>query len=132
MFAQIGFAQEKIGIVDIQALVSNSSDVQRLKREHAAQIDSLNKIVTDAQNAIAKETDPQKIVMLQDKYASEFNRKKDAIDKQYSIKLADIETRLRNKILESAKKNKYDMVFAKNVVFYGGEDITDIIARDIK
>ncbi|MCD8378468.1 MAG: OmpH family outer membrane protein [Candidatus Gastranaerophilales bacterium] len=132
MFAQVGFAQDKIGVVDIQAIVNNSSEVRALKQEHTSQIQALNKIVTDAQNAIAKESDPQKIVMLQDKYAAEFNNKKQSIDSNYQSRLSAIETKLKRDILESAKKNNYDMVLAKSVVFYGGEDITDIVARDIK
>ena len=131
-FAQVCFAQDKIGAVDIQTIVNNSSEVKALKSEHNMQIQSLNKIVMEAQNAIAKEADPQKIVTLQDKYANEFNKKKEFIDNQYSSRLSVIETKLKNEILESAKKNNYDIVLAKNVVFYGGEDITDIVSRDIK
>lgn len=132
MFAQVGFANEKIGVVDIQTLVSRSNAVQQLKQEHNSQLQSLNSIVTEAQNAISKETDPQKIVLLQDQYNAEFNRKKEAIDNQYKIKLSDIETNLRRDIIESAKKNNYSFVIAKNVVFLGGEDITELVAKDIK
>jgi len=132
MFAQIGFATEKIGVVDIQEIVSRSSEVNALKQEHNAQIQSLNTIINDAQNAISKETDPQKIVMLQDQYNSEFNRRKEAIDNQYKLKLSSIENNLRNSIVESAKKNNYDFVVAKNVIFLGGDDITEMIIRDMK
>ena len=132
IFAQIGFAQEKIGVVDIQAIVSRSNEVQALKREHMAQTESLHKIVDEAQNVIAAENDPHKIVILQDRYAAEFNRRKEALESQYNSKLSGIEARLKREIIESAKKNKYDIVLAKNVVFYGGEDITDIVLKDIK
>lgn len=132
MFAQIGFAQDKIGVIDIQTIVNNSSEVKALKEEHNAQIQSLNKIVLEAQNAISQETDPQKIVMLQDKYAQDFNSKKDFIEKEYSSKLSIIEDRLKQEIWESAKKNNYDYVFGKNIIFYGGDDITDLVSKDIK
>ena len=132
MFSQIGFASEKIGIVDIQELVKNSSAVRALRQEHTAQLEALNTIIREAQNAIANESDPQKIVMLQDRYNSEFNSKKESIDNQYKIKLSEIENKLRNDIVESAKKNNYDYVFAKSVMFCGGDDITDLISRDIR
>ena len=131
MFSQIGFASEKIGVVDIQSLVNNSSAVRTLKQERANQLEALNKIVTEAQSAIAKENDPQKIIQLQDRYTMEFNNKKDAIDREYSQKLSAIESRLNSQISESAKRNNYDYVFAKSVVFQGGEDITSLIAKDI-
>lgn len=132
MFAQVGFAQDKIGVVDIQTIVNNSNEVNALKQEHNAQIQSLNKIVSDAQSAIAKETDPQKIVMLQDKYTQDFNNRKESIDNQYKTKLSNIEERLKQQIAASAKKNNYDYVFAKTVVFYGGDDITELISKDIR
>lgn len=133
MFVQISFADEKkVGVIDIQKIVNNSSQVQALKREHQTQIESLNKIITDAQNAIAQEKDPEKIIILQDKYNNEFNNKKDYINKQYAIKLSEIENNLKQNIYESAKKYDYDYIFAKSVVFYGGEDITDLISKDIK
>lgn len=131
MFAQVSFAEVKIGIVDIQSIVNRSESVQALKREHAAQLQSLNSIVTEAQNEIAKECDPKKIVELQDKYNTEFNRKKEIIDNQYQTKLTEIENCIRRDIAESAKKYCYDFVAAKSVVFYGGEDITELVAKDI-
>ena len=132
MFAQVSFAECKIGIIDIQQLVNKSCAVQELKREHNAQIESLNAIVTEAQNAIAKENNPDKIVELQDKYNAEFNRRKNEIDKQYQSKLSNLEENIRKDIAESAKKHCFDYVFAKSVTFYGGEDITDLISKDIK
>ena len=91
MFAQVSFAECKIGVVDIQELVNKSPSVQELKREHNSQIESLNSIVTEAQNAIAKECDPKKIIELQDKYNNEFNQRKNSIDKQYQAKLTILE-----------------------------------------
>ena len=132
MFSQVGFAEERIGVVDIQSVVSNSSAVKALKQEHSARLQSLNAIITEAQNALANENDPQKIVMLQDKYNSEFNRKKEMIESQYQEKLSEIETQLKKDITECAKRNNYDFVIAKSVIFYGGDDITDIVSKDIK
>ena len=132
LFAQVGFAKDRIGVVDIQRIVNHSSEVQILKQQHNAQLEELNKIISNAQSAIANETDAQKIVMLQDKYNNEFNVKKNCIDNEYTTKLNCIEEKLRAEIIASAKKNNYDLVLAKNTVFYGGDDITDIVLKDIK
>lgn len=131
-FSQISFASEKIGVVDIQALVNSSESVKALKNEHNAQLESLNSIITEAQNAIAQENDPQKIVMLQDKYNSEFNKRKEIIENQYKAKLTSLEESIRNDIVAGAKKNNYDIVIAKSVIFSGGEDITELILKDIR
>jgi Skp family chaperone for outer membrane proteins len=132
MFSQIGFAREKIGVVDVQQLVNNSCEVKALKADRANQLSGLDKIVKDAQNAIACENDPQKIILLQDRYTNDFNIKKESIDRQYSVRLSEIENKLKNKIEECAKRNNYDYVFSKNVVFYGGDDITSLVQNDIR
>ena len=132
MFAQIGFASEKIGVVDIQSIVNKSGSVQALKNEYNHQIQSLQTIVTEAQNALARESDPQKIVTIQDRYNNEFNRKKEMIENQYKSKLSIIENSIRQDIINSAKKNNYDFVMAKNMVFFGGDDITDLVLKDIR
>lgn len=132
LFAQIGFAKDRIGVVDIQKIVNNSTEVKILKQQHNARLEELNKIILNAQSAIANETDAQKIVILQDKYNNEFNLKKNNIDNQYTTRLNCIEEKLRAEIAASARKNNYDLVFAKNNVFYGGDDITDLILKDIK
>lgn len=132
MFSQVGFASERIGVVDVQLLVNNSSEVRALKNERSSQMESLNRIVTEAQNAIAKENDPQKIIQLQDRFTLEFNNRKENIDRQYSQKLSVIEEKLKSQIAASAKKNNYDYVFAKGVVFNGGDDITSLISKDIR
>ena len=132
MFAQVGFASDKIGVVDIQTLVEKSEAVKSLKLAHNSKLQSLNSIINEAQNAIAKETDPREIVMLQDKYNAEFNRKKESIDNEYRAQLSSIEKDLRHDIINSAKKHNYDIVVAKSVIFFGGDDITDLISKDIR
>lgn len=132
MFAQIGFAAEKIGVVDIQSIVSKSNAVQNLKHEHEAQLESLNAIISEAQTAIANENDPQKIVMLQDKYNNEFNTRKNIIDSQYQLKLSTIENSIKQDIINCAQKHNYDFVVAKSMVFYGGDDITEIVEKEVR
>ena len=132
MFAQVSFASDKIGVIDIKSLVSKSDAVKELKQEHSSQLQSLNTLITEAQNAIANENDPQKIVMLQDKYNSEFKRRKEIIENNYQNRLSVLEENLRQDIIKSAKKHDYDIVIAKSVMFVGGEDITDLVAKDIR
>ena len=144
MFSQIGFASEKIGVVDIQSIVNNSSEVRALKNERSNQMECLNRIVTDAQVVFRgrgaskpenkqilpelKKEDLQPIKLVKNEPIS----KKEAIDREYSRKLSAIECRLNNQIAESARKNNYDYVFAKSVVFLGGDDITSLVSKDIR
>lgn len=121
------FAADSIAVVDLQKVVGNSSQVKQLKQEHTKKMDELNKIIVNARGAIANESDPAKVLALEEKYAKEFNQKKDALDKDYNRRLGEIEKNIKNEIAQKAQKDNYEYVFAKSVVLYGGKDITDEI-----
>lgn len=120
-------AEDSIAVVDLQKIVSNSSEVKQLEREHEKKLEELNKIIVNARGAIANETDNAKIIQLEDKYTHEFNTKKAALESEYNSRLASIEKNIRNEIEKKAKKDNYDYVFAKSVLLYGGKDITNEI-----
>lgn len=123
-FAQ---AEDSIAVVDLQKIVSNSSEVKQLEREHEKKLEELNRIIINARGAIANETDNVKIIQLEDKYTHEFNTKKSALESEYNSRLASIEKNIKNEIEKKAKRDNYDYVFAKSVLLYGGKDITNEI-----
>ncbi len=120
-------AANSIAVVDLQKIVSNSAQVKQLKQEHAKKMDELNKIIINARGAISNETDSAKILQLEEKYTKEFNAKKQALEKDYAARLAAIEKNIQAEITKKAQNEKYDYVFAKSVVLYGGKDITNEI-----
>ena len=120
-------AADSIAVVDLQKIVSNSSQVKQLKQEHSKKMDELNKIIINARGAISNETDSAKILQLEEKYTNEFNAKKTALEKEYNTRLSAIEKSIQDEIAKKAQKDKYDYVFAKSVVLYGGKDITNEI-----
>lgn len=120
-------ANDNIAIVDLQKIVSNSSQVKQLKQEHAKKMDELNKIIVNARGAIANETDSAKILQLEENFTKEFNTKKQALEKDYNNRLSAIEKNIKAEIEKKAQKDNYDYVFAKSVVLYGGKDITNEI-----
>ena len=73
------FADDKIAVVDLQQLVSNSGQVKLLKQEHSKKMAELDKIIVNARGEIANEKDQAKILLLEDKYMKEFNTKKVSI-----------------------------------------------------
>ena len=113
-----------IAVVDLQKIVSNSAQVKQLKQEHAKKMDELNKIIVNARGEISNETDSAKILQLEEK---EFNTKKSALEKDYNARLNAIEKSIKDEIAKKAQADKYDYVFAKSVLLYGGKDITNEI-----
>ena len=126
------FADDKIAVVDLQQLVSNSSQVKQLKQEHSRKIDELDKIIVNARGEISNEKDPAKVLLLEDKYMKEFNTKKEALEKDYNNRLSAIEKNIKGEITKKAQKDGYDYIFAKSVVLHGGKDITNELVGSIK
>lgn len=126
------FADDKIAVVDLQQLVSNSSQVKQLKQEHSQKIKELDKILINARGEISNEKDPAKVLLLEDKYMKEFSNKKDSLERDYNSKLAVIEKNIKNEIMKKAQRDGYDYVFAKSVVLHGGKDITNELVNSIK
>ena len=126
------FADDKIAVVDLQQLVSNSGQVKQLKQEHSKKMAELDKIIVNARGEIANEKDQAKILLLEDKYMKEFNTKKEALERDYNNRLSSIEKNIKSEISKKAQKDGYDYVFAKSVVLYGGKDITGELVNNIK
>ncbi len=120
-------ADDSIAVVDLQKVVSNSSQVKQLKAEHKKKIEELDRILVNARGEIANETDEKKISQIEEKYTKEFNAKRNALESEYNNKLDAIERNIRDEIAKKAKKDDYDYVFAKSVLLYGGKDITNEI-----
>lgn len=125
-------AEDKIAVVDLQKIVSNSSQVKQLKQDHSKKMDELNKIIVNARGEISTQTDPAKILELEEKYTKEFNAKKEALEKDYNSKLASIEKNIKTEVEKKAQKDSYNYVFAKSVVLYGGKDITNELLNSVK
>ena len=54
------------------------------------------------------------------------------MDKNYAQKLSVIDSSISKQIENLAKTNGYDIVIAKGVVLYGGNDITDAVKKAVK
>ena len=128
----IAFADDKIAVVDLQQLVSNSAQVKQLKQEHSKKINELDKIIVNARGEISNEKDPAKILLIEDRYMKEFNTKKDTLERDYNNILSVIEKNIKGEIAKKAQKDGYDYVFAKSVVLHGGKDITNELVGAIK
>lgn len=125
-------ANYKVAVVDVPKVVNSSSQVAALKKEQQAKAQEIVKFVEKARKDVAATTDANKKKALEDKYNKELSKKKADMDKNYATKLSAIDTNISNKINEQAKAGNYNIVLAKGVVLYGGEDITDTIIKAVK
>ena len=122
----------KTAVVDVQKVVSSSEQVKALTKEQAAKREELAKFIKTANEAVQKEKNKDKKKALEEKYNKEFKQKQETIAKNYETKLLAIDKDITDLIQAKAKARGYNLVLAKGMVLYGGIDITDEIAKQVK
>ena len=103
-----------------------------LKKEQNLKKEELQQWLSIAKADVEKQKTQEGKDKLVKKYDSEFQKKQQSIQKAYTEKLQVIDKDISEVIAKTAKDKGYDIVLAKGVVLYGGEDITNTISKLIK
>lgn len=122
----------RVAVVDVAQIVSNSSAVKALKAEQERKVVEMQSTLDRARADISRETDPAKIASLEEKYRKQINDQKLALDNDYNNKMSKIDSDIKAIIAAKSKSLNYDLVLPKNVVFFGGDDITGLVAKEVK
>ena len=128
----IAIAEQRIAVVDVQAVVSKSAQVQALKKEQQAKMQDLEKWLKTAQTDVEKQQTKEGKEKLLKKYNAEFAKKKEAIAKDYTARLQAVDKSITETISTTAKAKGYNMVISKGVVVFGGDDITADVQKSVK
>lgn len=120
----------KVAVVDIQKVVENSPQINALKTQQKNKITELVTFVENAKASLTKETNEAKKKTLEEGYNKELNVKKAEIDRDFAVKLTDIDKSI--KFIIKAKSTGYDLVLTKNSVLEGGVDITNEVIKALK
>lgn len=121
-----------VAVVDINQVVSQSSQVMALKKEQSLKMEELQKWLEVARADVEKQQTQEGKTKLIKKYDNDYAKKQETLQKDYSSKLQSIEKDISAVIANEAKENEYDLVLSKGVVLYGGQDITKTIAKKVK
>ena len=131
--SSFAMADTNIAVVDIQALVNKSSQVQALKKENEAKAKDMQKWLNTVKEDIKKQQTQEGREKLTKKYEEDLIKKQEAIKKEYAQKLQAIDKSMTTIIVNEAKAKGYDMVITKQGdVLYGGIDITKDLMKSIK
>ena len=125
-------ANYKVAVVDVNAVVSKSAQVQALKKEQQTKLQELQKWLNNARTDVAKQSTDENKQKLAKKYDAEFAKKQEAIKKNYATKLQAIDKSISETIATEAKAKNYNLVLSKGMVLYGGDDITASISKVVK
>ena len=128
----LAMAEQRIAVVDVQAVVSKSAQVQALKKEQQAKMQDLEKWLKTAQADVEKQKTQDGKDKLLKKYNSEFAKKKEVIAKDYAARLQAVDKSITDTIATQARLKGYNMVISKGVVVYGGDDITADVQKVVK
>ena len=125
-------AEQNIAVVDVQAVVAKSAQVQALKKEQQTKISELEKWLKTAQADVQKQQTQEGKEKLLKKYNTEFAKKKESIAKDYQTRLQAVDKSITETITATAKAKGYNMVISKSMVIMGGDDITADIQKIVK
>ena len=88
--------------------------------------------VVDVPQVVEASAKVQALKKEQQAKAKELNAKREVLEKDYAKKLAETDAAISAQIANIAKANNYDLVISKNVVLYGGTDITAAVKAPAK
>lgn len=125
-------ANYKVAVVDVNAVVSKSAQVQALKKEQQTKMKELQKWLETVRADVQKQSTQEGKDKLIKKYDAEFAKKQEAIKKNYATKLQAIDKSITATIATEAKAKNYNLVLSKGMVLYGGDDITASISKVVK
>lgn len=128
----VSFPKYKVAVVDVTQIMEKSSAVKSLKTSQDKQMKELDTLISKAQNEIVNAPSPEKAQQLEATYRKQIETKKNSIDEEYSKKIVEITTNIKNEIASQAKKSDYNLVLPTGMVISGGEDITQNILTQIK
>ncbi len=128
----VSFPRYKVAVIDVPEVLSQSSEIQALKRSQDKEMEELNTLISKAQNELLNEHDRNKLLQKESEYRKQIEAKKQTMDKEYNSKLAKINDNIKLLISKEAKKSNYNLVLPTGIVLSGGDDITDNIVKQIK
>ena len=128
----LAIADQRIAVVDVQAVVSKSAQVQALKKEQQSKMQDLEKWLSTAQADVQKQQTKEGKEKLLKKYNTEFAKKKETIAKDYAARLQAVDKSITDTIATQARLKGYNMVISKGVVVFGGDDITADVQKVVK
>jgi outer membrane protein len=149
LFGVVSYAQElKIGYVDIEKVFNQYSGTKTAKEKLKKDVEREQKALEQEKDAIKKELDElDKKSSIMDK--KQLSTKKEELQKkaeQLQAKTLDVQQKLLTKekeltsniideiraiIAKIGKEKKYDYIFEKTMLLYGGEDITYLVIKAI-
>lgn len=122
----------EIGIIDLKKIGSEAEMFKQYKQEQDAQEEQLAKWVSKVQKEIANAKTDKKRKELIEKYSKEEIQKREEIQNVLGPKIKENDEKIRALIKEEAESKGLSAVVLKDVVMFGGVDITEDVIKQAK
>lgn len=123
---------KKIGVIDVQKVVTSSKEVELAKKENDANKKLLVNYIKLSAEKMNKEKDEKKREELKKQFTNELTAKKESMDKVYADKLMKINNDMNVQVSKLAKDKNYDLILTQDAVLYGGDDLTKDLIKLVK
>lgn len=114
----------QLGIINVQALVSQTPSVVALREEEMKKRGELQQWVNGVNQEIAAEADAAKKAELTQKYQAELNERQQKMQAEYVEKVQKIDAEILKLIENVAKKENVEYIFNTGSLLFGGKDLT--------
>ena len=125
-------AGKKIGYVNVGQLLTASKALKAAEDQKVKSTTEMLKWYDTASADIQKQQTADGRKALVKKYEAQLTQKKKNIKDTYAKKVDEIDKQLDNAISTKAKELGYDLVFRKDSLLFGGDDITSSILPLVK
>ena len=122
----------KIAYVDTSKLIINSNTVKQAQNIRDMQTKEMLKWYDNANNEIQKQQTKEAKEALIKKYEKELTQKKQSIKDNYIKEVKKADSQMNNIISKKANELGYSIVFKKDALLFGGNDITSQILPSVK
>ena len=125
-------AGKKVGYVNVSKLLSSSKALKAAQDQEVKSTKEMLKWYDTVMADIQKQQTKEGKEALIKKYEPQLTQKKKAIKDTYAKKVNEVDKQLDGAITQKAKELGYDLVFRKDSLLYGGDDITASILPLVK
>lgn len=122
----------KIAFVDINRLIATSQNVKEAQNIRDIKTKEMLKWYDGASDEIEKQQTKEAKDMLIKKYEAQLTQKKKNIKDSYTKELIKADIQIESAISKKSKELGYNLVFRKDALIVGGEDITSQILPLVK
>jgi len=122
----------KVAYIDVSKLLSASKVIKSAEDTKRKQTEDMLKWYDTASADIRKQQTQEGKNSLIQKYEAQLTTKKNNIKDAYAKKIQEADKQIDGVITQKAKELGYDLVFRKESLLYGGNDITSQIVPLVK